>query len=229
MHLRMLDLARHALMAQGYDVLGSYISPVNDAYWKKGLVAGNHRLRMCDKAVEGSVHIMADGWEVDQDEYVRSLHVLQSVEKRLYDAFSNHHHDDDGTLGGRYTTAASVAVVTQRPPKATLVCGSDVLHSMADPTLWRQDLLDKLLDQHGLVCITRSKSAAADATKLLDEVSPHSPLGRHAQNIIIVEERVPNEVSSSLVREEVGRGRPVKYLVPEGVEEYIKAHDLYKI
>lgn len=28
------------------------------------------------------------------------------------------------------------------PPRVLLVCGADVLHSMADPTLWRQDLLE---------------------------------------------------------------------------------------
>lgn len=28
------------------------------------------------------------------------------------------------------------------PPRVVLVCGADVLHSMADPTLWRQDLLE---------------------------------------------------------------------------------------
>lgn len=27
-------------------------------------------------------------------------------------------------------------------PRVLLVCGADVLHSMADPTMWRQDLLE---------------------------------------------------------------------------------------
>ena len=47
MHLRMLELARQELVARGYDVLGAYISPVADAYWKKDLAPGGHRLQMC--------------------------------------------------------------------------------------------------------------------------------------------------------------------------------------
>ncbi|GKV19359.1 hypothetical protein SLEP1_g29635 [Rubroshorea leprosula] len=35
MHLRMFELARDALNAEGYCVIGGYMSPVNDAYKKK--------------------------------------------------------------------------------------------------------------------------------------------------------------------------------------------------
>jgi nicotinamide mononucleotide adenylyltransferase len=35
MHLRMFELARDALNAEGYSVIGGYMSPVNDAYKKR--------------------------------------------------------------------------------------------------------------------------------------------------------------------------------------------------
>jgi hypothetical protein len=54
MHLRMLELARHALMDAGEDVLGAYLSPVNDAYWKRSLAPGVHRVRMCQLAAATS-------------------------------------------------------------------------------------------------------------------------------------------------------------------------------
>ena len=54
MHLRMLELAREELRARGYDVLGAYLSPVNDAYWKRSLAAGRQRVRMCQLATADS-------------------------------------------------------------------------------------------------------------------------------------------------------------------------------
>lgn len=38
----------------GYDVLGCYMSPVNDAYWKQMLAPGRHRVRMCQLATADS-------------------------------------------------------------------------------------------------------------------------------------------------------------------------------
>ncbi len=62
--------SRHVLLAAkrasppfqaGYDVLGSYISPVNDAYWKQALAPGRHRVRMCQLATADSGRLA--GWE----------------------------------------------------------------------------------------------------------------------------------------------------------------------
>jgi hypothetical protein len=38
----------------GWDVLGGYLSPVNDAYWKRALAPGRQRLRMCQLATADS-------------------------------------------------------------------------------------------------------------------------------------------------------------------------------
>lgn len=42
------------LFQAGFDVLGGYLSPVNDAYWKQGLARGVHRVRMCQLATADS-------------------------------------------------------------------------------------------------------------------------------------------------------------------------------
>lgn len=54
MHLRMFELARDALNSYGYCVIGGYMSPVNDAYNKKGLISAEHRLRLCHLACKSS-------------------------------------------------------------------------------------------------------------------------------------------------------------------------------
>ncbi|KAI7842112.1 hypothetical protein COHA_004306 [Chlorella ohadii] len=214
MHLRMLELAQQALAKSGFDVLGCYMSPVNDAYWKAALAGGRHRVRMCQLATADSDSIMVDSWEVEQRQYTRTLFVLQRVERELGALFSA------GTTPAPAEPAAGACPPT--PPRVVLVCGADVLHSMADPTLWRQDLLETLLRNHGVVCISRTGS---DTARLLDK--PGTLLNTYRRNVTVVEEPVPNEISSSRVRHELERGHSVRYLLPDAVARYIYSHGLY--
>ncbi|ONI11374.1 hypothetical protein PRUPE_4G103800 [Prunus persica] len=63
MHLRMLELARDALSSEGFCVIGGYMSPVNDAYYKRGLISAEHRVQLCRLACQSSEFIMVDPWE----------------------------------------------------------------------------------------------------------------------------------------------------------------------
>jgi nicotinamide mononucleotide adenylyltransferase len=47
-------------------------------------------------------------------------------------------------------------------------------------------------------------------------------------NIILVEEPVPNHVSSTKMRHLLAEAQPVRYLVPDAVIAYIKKHGLYQ-
>lgn len=51
---RMCCCCSALLLQAGFDVLGCYLSPVNDAYWKQSLAPGRHRVRMCQLAAEES-------------------------------------------------------------------------------------------------------------------------------------------------------------------------------
>ena len=69
-HLRMFEMAKDwARKNTNYVVVGAYLSPVGDAYKKKGLALAKHRVTMCELAVNtitnGSV-IMVDTWEALQ-------------------------------------------------------------------------------------------------------------------------------------------------------------------
>ena len=43
MHLRMFEMAMDHAKGQGYEVIGGYLSPVGDAYKKRGLASARHR------------------------------------------------------------------------------------------------------------------------------------------------------------------------------------------
>ncbi|WIA16300.1 hypothetical protein OEZ85_013001 [Tetradesmus obliquus] len=147
MHLRMFDLATAALAQRGYDVWGCYMSPVADAYGKKGLAPVQQRLQMCRLAAADTSNVMVDSWEATQPGYTRTIQVLRHVQ------------------------------------------GTDV---------------EQLLQQ------------------------PGSLLHQYRDNVIIVEEPVPNNVSSTAVRRLLAQQQPVRYLVPDAVIAYIKQHHLYQ-
>lgn len=62
------------------------MSPVHDAYNKKGLAPAHHRVAMCQLAADTSPLVMVDSWEAAQEQYQFSLHVLQHLERAVNDA-----------------------------------------------------------------------------------------------------------------------------------------------
>lgn len=64
------------------------ISPVGDAYKKKGLIEACHRVEMARLASENSGWITVDSWECLQPEWVETLKVIRWVEdSRKYCSF----------------------------------------------------------------------------------------------------------------------------------------------
>jgi nicotinamide mononucleotide adenylyltransferase len=63
------------LMQRGYDVWGCYMSPVADAYGKKGLAPVQQRLQMCQLAAADTSNVMVDSWEATQQGYTRTVQV----------------------------------------------------------------------------------------------------------------------------------------------------------
>lgn len=137
--------------------------------------------------------MMVDAWEAAQPHYTRTLVELQRVQAELGRAFSAEERGGGGVLATSGGPPPS--------PRAVLVCGADVLESMADPSLWRQDLLDTLLSQHGVVCVTRG---GARAVSLLE--TPGTLLHQHRGRVSVVQEPVPTDISSSLVSRMVEEG-----------------------
>ncbi|ONI11372.1 hypothetical protein PRUPE_4G103800 [Prunus persica] len=165
MHLRMLELARDALSSEGFCVIGGYMSPVNDAYYKRGLISAEHRVQLCRLACQSSEFIMVDPWEARQSSFQRTLTILSRVKGSLSEA----------------------GLIPSESLKCMLVCGSDLLHSFGIPGIW--------IAEQG--------------------------------NIRIVDELVPNQISSTRIRHCISRGLSIKYVTADEVIDYIRQHQLY--
>lgn len=55
-----------------------------------------------------------------------------------------------------------------------LLCGSDLVESFLQPGVWKPDQLRAILEDHGVVCITRCYSDIFLNKQLLDKVLTHT-------------------------------------------------------
>eukprot|EP01018_Ginkgo_biloba_P036572 Gb_24605 [translate_table: standard] len=171
MHLRMFELARDALLSEGFAVLGGYMSPVNDAYGKKGLALAENRVKLCELACEDSSFIMVDPWEAKQSNYQRTLTVLGRVELSL----------------------RASGLVSAESLRVMLLCGADLLESFVIPGVWIPDQVKAICRDYGVVCISRG---GKDVEKLIFE---NDVLFENKRNIFVVDELISNNISSTRV------------------------------
>ncbi|XP_061353662.1 nicotinamide/nicotinic acid mononucleotide adenylyltransferase isoform X3 [Gastrolobium bilobum] len=192
-------LARDVLNSKGYCVIGGYMSPVNDAYKKKGLISAEHRIRLCHQACKSSEFVMVDPWEANQSTYQRTLTVLSRVHRSI----------------------CETGLVSRESLKVMLVCGSDLLHSFGVPGVWIPDQVKTLCRDYGVVCIRR-EGQDVEKTICSDEI-----LNENQANIKVVDELVPNQISSTRVRDCIARGLSIKYLTSDEVIDYIREQKLF--
>lgn len=227
MHLRMFELARDHLEDTGqYRVVKGIISPVGDAYKKKGLIEACHRLEMARLATKDSDWITVDAWESLQPEWVETAKVVRHHYEELLEAEQN--IDDVDTV--KYTKRrrieenhleSSSCHRGRDAVRLMLLCGADVLESFGIPNLWKQEDIAEIVGHYGLVCITRCGN---DPHKFIHQ---SDMLWKYRKNIIVVQEWVTNEISATHVRRALRRGRSVRYLLPDKVVHYIQEKGLY--
>ncbi|KAG6468569.1 nicotinamide/nicotinic acid mononucleotide adenylyltransferase-like isoform X1 [Zingiber officinale] len=199
MHLRIFELARDVLQAQGFVVIGGYMSPANDAYKKKDLLSAMHRVQLCELACKSSSFVMVDPWEAKQNSYQRTLTVLSRIQNSLCRNLS----------------------IGKESLKVMLLCGSDLLESFSIPGVWMQDQVRTICEDFGIVCIRR------EGKDIENIISANEILQQNKSNIFSVDEIVPNQISSTRLRESLRKGLSIKYLTADEVIDYIKDQKLY--
>lgn len=220
MHLRMFEMARDAFHDRDeYEVIGGIISPVHDSYRKSDLVAGIHRCAMVNISVQSSDWIRLSDWECsEQTQWTRTRILLQ-----YHQNYINSMLTDNDRTANSIPSWMPPNVLKHRGDKVQvkLLCGADFLESFGRPGLWSEDDVEAILREHGIVVISRSGSNPEQFIFQSDLLS------KYEKNIDIVTNWVPNEMSSTLVRRLLRRGRSVKYMLDDLVVEYIRKHRLY--
>ena len=117
----------------GYAVLGGYMSPVNDAYHKPGLLPAQHRIAMCNLAAAVSDLVMVDSWEASQPDAQRSLVVLQRVQRA-----AQAHYTSAASKEGQQPTAQGESNGEAGATGNPVQVNSEALNSNSAATIGRQ-------------------------------------------------------------------------------------------
>ena len=226
MHLRLFELAKDHLQGCGWNVLGGMISPTHDNYKRKKpslTVSSNHRVKMVELALKNYDFVRCTKWESEQDDWTRTREVLEEHQKQINQVFdaSNNHTDKFPHLPDSLLGLNSDKDKEPNAFKLFMICGGDLLESFSVPNLWKDEDIEVMVRDFGLIVITREGSNPEQY------VEKHPIVNQHKDNIYIVNEKITNDISSTKIREAVKNGNSIKFFVDNSVISYISENRLY--
>lgn len=204
LHLRMFVMAAdYVKFSTDFEIVGGYLSPVSDAYRKAGLASAEHRVAMCQLAIDRTSNwLMVDSWEAEQKEYQPTAVVLDHFE-----------HEINSVRKG-----IEAANGERKHVRIALLAGADLIQTMSTPGVWSEKDLDHILGRYGTFIVERSGTDIDDA---LASLQPWK------ENIYVIQQLIQNDVSSTKIRLFLRRGMSVHYLIPAPVVEYIEQNHLF--
>lgn len=204
LHLRLFPIARDHARNEGFEVVGGFLSPVSDAYKKKGLAPARHRIRMCELATENnSKWLMVDPWEAESPTYIPTARVLDHFDYEINEV-----------MGGIECTDG-----TRKRARIVLLAGLDLIQTMSTPGVWDERDLNHILSNYGVFALERSGTE-------IDSALANLKTWEH--NIHILRQVVTNDISSTKIRLMLKRDMNIDYLIPDDVISYIYEHNLYR-
>lgn len=219
----MLHYARDAILTKAkqdgecLQVAGAFLSPVNDAYGKAGLLSFPQRRAICQLMLCDDPFVAVDDWEGLQSAYQRSYFVLSHVKREV------EQHYADILASGR------VAV------RLYFVCGGDLFETFYRRNCWKVSLLRKIFDDFTLAvaCRTGSNDPRDVMTNTTEPITSEDEPGEsldlkpYRQSVVVF--ALPeNATSSTLIRTKLKEGLPLDGLLPPHVEEYLKQEKCYQ-
>jgi len=99
-----------------------------------------------------------------------------------------------------------------------------MFHTFNVPNLWSDQDIAEIVQNFGLVVIKR---VGFDPFATLANSDKSSILLKHKDNIDIIDEKIPNWISSTGIRESIRNGESIRYLTQDSVIEYIIENNLY--
>ncbi|KAL8286764.1 hypothetical protein RQP46_004292 [Phenoliferia psychrophenolica] len=221
LHLRMFEMARDHARANGFAVVGGFLSPVNNGYSHKKLPPAEHRVAMCELACQDSDWIGVDSWEALGPVYRPTAQVLDHFNQEINIA-----------RGGVEVVITDEQTgerrVERRQARIMLLAGSDLILTMSEPGVWKERDLHHILGLYGAYIIERSESEIDQSIFHSSSVHSRTPLALYRDNIAFVQQLVRNDVSSTKIRLFLKKGLSVMYLLPTAVIAYINQVGLYR-
>lgn len=122
----MFEMARDdARINTQFEVVGGYLSLVNDAYKKPGLAPSTHRYNMCRLACDKtSDWLMVDPFEARSAEYVPTAPVLDHFDEEI-----------NKKRGGVQVHGSE----ERKQVRIILLAGSDLIQTMSEPGIWAEE------------------------------------------------------------------------------------------
>ena len=132
--------------------------------------------------------------------------------------------------GKSYTIDSLIEIRQELEPRRSLcmVLGCDAVLGITGWHRWQE-----LLDWAHIVVIARPGWRLPDTGEVAEWLQHHrlessASLAQQDAGGVLVEELRPLSISSTEIRELLGKGKSVRYLMPQTVLEYIQAHGLYR-
>ncbi|KRT79255.1 hypothetical protein AMK59_7159 [Oryctes borbonicus] len=222
MHLRMFEVARDHLQKLGFEVLLGLVSPVHDGYGKKDLVSSTHRIAMLRLALQNTDWIKLSDWEVCQEGHSRTAVVLKYHQNLINSIINNKLNDNINEQDAPwFLNVLQDSCRNVQSIQVKLLCGADLLESFGTPGLWADEDIESIVGNHGLVVITRENANPQQFIYMSDVLT------KYISNILIVNEWIKHDLSSTKIRRALRRQESIKYLTPDKVIDYITRHELF--